>query len=105
MFSRIRTATLSALITSLFWAGGLSLISDEYIKMIEQKDARVQRYQILLGEASQLSAMQQQYLEAFAARCIQGDTFKLGHTEFRCYALQKALNYGTNSNERRIRNL
>lgn len=105
MFSRIRTATLSALITSLFWVGGLSLISDEYIKMIDQRDTRIQRYQILLGESSQISATQQEYLEYFARSCIKGDSFKIGRTEYRCYALQKALNYGTNSNERRIRNL
>jgi len=89
MFSRIRIATLSALVCSLFWAGALSLISDEYIKMIDKSEVRVQRYQTLLGEASQMGNQQQRYLEYFASNCINGETFRIGRTEYKCYAQSK----------------
>ncbi len=32
---------------------------------------------------------QQRYLEYFASNCINGETFRIGRTEYKCYAQSK----------------
>lgn len=90
MFTKLRIATLSALVCSLFWAGALSLISDEYIKLIDQKDVKIRRYQILLGETSQINSRQQEILEYLVIGCTKGNTIKIGQREYKCYVIEKA---------------
>lgn len=84
------TAAISALLCSLVWIGGTTKLNDEYIKVIDQKNSRIDQLERKTGQDRNTIIRYDIGLRQFLFACTTKQEILIERKRYVCYQIEKA---------------